>query len=432
MSISRFIAVIVTVALSGLGSMRAQQPSTYDIKGYVEPWQGFETPSVNILGKCFSGLGFTQNCKVCSYGSGDTTPTPRFQRKKQFIDDAYDPAVQSTFAGCPPCEADDHFFDEPHLCPTGPEYASNMNRNANCASQCADLCAEDAAGCDAYTYVPQRCQRLQSGEESAVCPFLPPFCALYDFDDMTDGVEGQLDCQEFTSYGGGFPYGQDLFWESTPLKVQGEEPWCLNCCDNRRMAYNFKDTFVMQCDYDTNAIGLAMGSIFTLPTSLEDDIQDLIFRFAKRETLDDETGTTDCILNRHLLPDVVEGRYKRAQNYLVGYNLTIGVAERRSGLNYWKGVDWCYVEPIVSTRDYWQRLRSEDTVKFLEIITMTNLPDPLLYDRQPPERWHAWQRRLGHTNAASPSALRSSSTLLIVVFAAALCISLRASEMLET
>lgn len=57
----------------------------------------------------------------------------------------------------------------------------------------------------------------------------------------------------------------------------------------------------------------------------------------------------------------------------------------------------CYAEPIVSTRAYWEQLRSEDTIKFLEIITVTNLPDPLKAQDNPQPAWHAWRRRLGRT-----------------------------------
>jgi len=395
--------------------VKCQQPSTYDIKGYVEPWLGYETPAVNILGRCFSGLGFTRNCRVCSFGSGNTSPTPRYRKLRHFIDESYDPDVQNSFAGCPPCEGEDNFHEDPHLCPTGPAFVNDMNRNAQCASRCADMCANDAAGCDAYTYIPQRCQVLPSGEEQAICPFKAPFCAMYDFDDLADRIEGQLNCQEFESYGGGFPYGQDVFWENTPLKTSEGESWCLNCCDNRRMSYHFKDTFAMECDYDTTQIGLAMGSLFSTPLSVEDDIQDLIFRFAKRETLDDEDSTTSCILNRHLVADDLDGQYKRSKNYLVGYNLTIGVTEHRSGIDYWKGVDYCYVEPIVSTRDYWETLQAADTVKFLEIITLTNMPDPLHYDRAASEPWHAWQRRLRQSNAATNFPTGFPTVLLVVV-----------------
>lgn len=324
-------------------------------------------------------------------------PSPRFRREFQFIQDTYERSVQTEFDMCPACSSVDDFYADPHYCPVGPSYENDMNQNAICAARCADKCALEATGCDAYSYIPGRCQLAATGETSAVCPRIPAFCAMYDFDDDIDGVVGQLDCEEFQKYGGGFPYGQDLFWKSTALKPTAEESWCLDCCDNRRMSRDFKDTFVMRCDYDVDKIGLALGIGYSLPTTIENDMSDVVFRFAARPTIDDVESVTSCVLNRHLVSDNVNSFYKRADNYLIGYNLTIGVTEYRSGVEYWKGVSWCYAEPIVSTRNYWEKLRSEDTVKFLEIITITNLPDPLKAQSDPPPAWHAWRRRLGRS-----------------------------------
>lgn len=328
------------------------------------------------------------------------------------IADSYKPEIQQIFSTCPPCELEDNFYEDPHYCPVGSIYSPEMNANAECAQQCADLCAYQSPGCDAYTYIPQRCQLAASGETTAVCPFLPAFCAMYDFDGLEDNVEGQMDCKEFETYGGGFPYGQDVFWENTPLKSGDGVPWCLNCCDNRRMARNFKDTFVMQCDYDTAQMGLTLGYSFNVPVNVEDDLSDIVFRFATRPTITDTETVTSCVLNRHLVSEHVSGYYKRAQNFLIGYNLTIGVKEHRSGLDYWKGVEYCYAEPIVSTRNHWENLRSEDTLKFMEIITITNLPDPLKEQASPEPAWHAWHRRLG----SSTMGRKISSSTFFVAF----------------
>ena len=118
------------------------------------------------------------------------------------------------------------------------------------------------------------------------------------------------------------------------------------------MARNFKDTFVMQCDYDTAQIGLTLGYSFSVPINVEDDMTDIVFRFAKRPTIGDTDSVTSCVLNRHLVNEHVNGYYKRAQNFLVGYNLTVGVKEYRSGLDYWKGVEYVVSHSLAFITEY--------------------------------------------------------------------------------
>jgi hypothetical protein len=95
------------------------------------------------------------------------------------------------------------------------------------------------------------------------------------------------------------------------------------------------------------------------------------FTFGKRETSTDITSKTKCKLNRYV-----------QSPYLIGYNLTIGVQEYYNSGKYWRGVNWCYAEPIVSTLAYWQST-IKSKFEFMEVITMTNGPDPY----NSPEYW---------------------------------------------
>ena len=79
---------------------------------------------------------------------------------------------------------------------------------------------------------------------------------------------------------------------------------------------------------------------------------DIVFRFAKRPTIGDTDSVTSCVLNRHLVNEHVNGYYKRAQNFLVGYNLTVGVKEYRSGLDYWKGVEYVVSHSLAFITEY--------------------------------------------------------------------------------
>ena len=108
----------------------------------------------------------------------------------------------------------------------------------------------------------------------------------------------------------------------------------------------------MQCDYDTAQIGLTLGYSFSVPINVEDDMTDIVFRFAKRPTIGDTDSVTSCVLNRHLVNEHVNGYYKRAQNFLVGYNLTVGVKEYRSGLDYWKGVEYVVSHSLAFITEY--------------------------------------------------------------------------------
>ena len=79
---------------------------------------------------------------------------------------------------------------------------------------------------------------------------------------------------------------------------------------------------------------------------------------------------------------------------------------------------YCYAEPIVSTRNHWENLRAEDTLKFMEIITITNLPDPLREQANPDPAWHAWNRRLGSSvTFSTTSTLYVAFVPLIALFA---------------
>ena len=82
-------------------------------------------------------------------------------------------------------------------------------------------------------------------------------------------------------------------------------------------------------------------------------------------------------------------------------------------------IRYCYAEPIVSTRNHWENLRAEDTLKFMEIITITNLPDPLREQANPDPAWHAWNRRLGSsvTFSTTTSTLYVAFVPLVALFA---------------
>merc|ERR1711908_135744 len=102
-----------------------------------------------------------------------------------------------------------------------------------------------------------------------------------------------------------------------------------------------------------------------LRTTLQRDaLSDLEFVFAKRDT-ETSTKETYCYMNRF-------------SEYLIGYNLTIGVKEHASLTSSWKGVEWCTVDPIEAKEDFWLTGVSGDVMPehFLELITVTNEPAP--------------------------------------------------------
>ena len=100
------------------------------------------------------------------------------------------------------------------------------------------------------------------------------------------------------------------------------------------MARNFKDTFVMQCDYDTAQIGLTLGYSFSVPINVEDDMADIRVSF-REAPYDRGHGLGDVLCTEQTSRERArKWILQTSTKFLVGYNLTVGVKEYRSGLDY--------------------------------------------------------------------------------------------------
>jgi len=354
------------------------------ILGYVTYLKKERTQ--NILSTCFKGLGFdSSSCEVCGWGSGtpdmsgvqplkmleastemnrETPPTDaNFLALGPDMDDCVKPCTGSTEneKGYEVC---DTFDTDSGVRP--------QESKMNCASSCAKLC-KATAGCDATSFSPRRTYTLYDGSDA----FYDAYCALYDLDDylgpaLSDTTDSQLNCDKYDDYGGAFPYINDVWWKETDLSGTFAGGWCIECCDNRRLDFNFDYTIAMHCDYSNQdadgnpwthgGLGGLMDTEETDFDKLKDTISDLEFRFAKRDNEDSKEETV-CYLNRF-------------NQYMIGYNLTIGVKEYSSGTSYWKGVEWCTVEPIEATQEFWNLLKQQPSFKFIELITVTNVRTP--------------------------------------------------------
>lgn len=260
------------------------------------------------------------------------------------------------------CDSFDANSGEPLYHPTERPQPSNMA----CAHACTTLC-KVTGGCDASSFNPKRLYLLEDGSNA----YYSAFCALYDLDDYLggagDGVESQLKCDAFEDYGGAYPFVDDVFYEGTDLSgtdLGGGDigGWCIECCDNRRLQWAFEHTVALHCELTSapdGGLGALLGSDYSKDS---DAMNKLEFHFLRKRTVDDRLQTI-CVLSRF-------------SQYMIGYNLTIGVAEHSEGSDFWIGVEWCIVEPIEATEEFWQTLLKQEKFKMIELVTLRNSPDP--------------------------------------------------------
>jgi hypothetical protein len=359
----------------------AMEPGkTLQVFGYVVPDR--TQVELDILGQCFGGMNFVSDCTVCGWGSGGK-PNP-YAEMEMPRDDEVESALiggmpwyehESCMEKCIEYEREPHTCDPPidpnTLKPdpiTGvrawPTWSDDNNLPyAPCAERCALAC-EGNPQCDAFSFRPRKDNINIPDAEGAQC-------AMYDFSNKdADLLPGQLDCERVEEDGGGNPLdGHGYHWMSTSLNsAKGglENGWCLQCCDSTRTDWDFKETFAMRCSIEKNSDDVPVDPpLYTNGIRSHSEIMNLYnyaFVFGRRETSTDTT-LTRCVLNRHVkIP------------YLIGYNLTIGVQEYFQSGKYWRGVNYCYAEPIVATSDYWANIRGDPY--FTEVITLTNGPDP--------------------------------------------------------
>jgi len=127
---------------------------------------------------------------------------------------------------------------------------------------------------------------------------------------------------------GAFP---DFSYDAT---YPADRAFCIQCCSNRRLAFEIDDTLVLRCDFtndrDTRD---SRSKNFQVISNY-----DWEFRFARRETSADDT-IVRCPLER-IDPTA----------YIVGYELTLNVLERSaSGFSFWRGVESCSATAIESS-----------------------------------------------------------------------------------
>eukprot|EP00941_MAST-03F_sp_MAST-3F-sp1_P004019 g4019.t1 len=364
--------------------------ATPQIFGYLKPPVPY---APNIKQTCFAGLNFRSDCRVCAWGSGQP---PHFPEKE--MPEGFGVVIEDD--SC--TEYCEDYGVEPHDCnpPIDPEtdqpdklglYGDEQRRwknyrspnglkYANCASKCAQMCEADVY-CDAYSFRPRRKIPGQEDAQGA-------HCAMYDLDqpiskDANVVHQSQLDCFRVESVGGNPLNGNGYHWSLSNLVPANGQPMCLECCDNTRTSYHFEETIVQVCNVEGRENSDVPHTMidFDIPTTGRKvqrankermNLFDYQFTFGKRSNSLDET-LVSCKLNRYVKTP-----------YLVGYNLTIGVQEYFSAGKWWRGVNWCYAEPIVSTLNYWE-MTVKGKFEFLEVITVTNGPDPY----NTPEYWVA-------------------------------------------
>jgi hypothetical protein len=123
-----------------------------------------------------------------------------------------------------------------------------------------------------------------------------------------------------------------------------DQVYCIECCANTRLAYDFKETWNFVCDIsDGGDIDLKLMEIMPLE-----------FRFARRETIDDEAIVT-CDLP-----------HESETTALTGYHLKLWVTEMAEGTQYYRGVSKC---EATSTEDA-GKTAFDDRLIFTETITL--------------------------------------------------------------
>jgi hypothetical protein len=109
-----------------------------------------------------------------------------------------------------------------------------------------------------------------------------------------------------------FPFN----WRSTFIE---DQVYCLECCANTRLSYEFRETWNFECDVsDGGDADLKLMEIMPLE-----------FRFGRRDSIDDETLVT-CDLP-----------HESEQTALTSYHLKIYVKEMSEGTVFYRGVTKC-------------------------------------------------------------------------------------------
>lgn len=130
-------------------------------------------------------------------------------------------------------------------------------------------------------------------------------------------------------------------WRSTIIE---DQVYCLECCANTRLSYEFRETWNFVCDVsDGGDADLKLMEIMPLE-----------FRFGRRDSIDDETLVT-CDLP-----------HESEQTALTSYHLKIYVKEMSEGTVYYRGVSKC---EATSTEDAGASAFNDRTT-FTERITI--------------------------------------------------------------
>lgn len=381
MDFNRRRVFLLLIFYVGCTFSQYDKATTPEVLGYVKPPTTVFKP--DITENCFAGLNFRTDCQICAWGSG-TAPHYYHEMemesgKELVIDDSTCTQYCKDY-GVEPHDCNrpidpDSGVEDPFGDPATRKWKSYEDKNelayASCALECAKMCESDDV-CDAYSFRPRRKIPGRLDAQGA-------HCAMYNLDrpiskDAEVTHKSQLDCYRVEDNGGNPFSGKGFHWTSSSLVPSNGQQWCLECCDSSRTSWLFQETFVQLCDAmgsgndDVPIDVISFKSPSTGKTVMRSDKEkmnlfDYTFAFGKRTNTIDDTLVT-CKLNRYIKVP-----------YLIGYNLTIGIQEYYAGGSYWRGVNWCYAEPIVATQGYW-----ESTIKgkfeFMEVITVTNGPDP--------------------------------------------------------
>lgn len=128
---------------------------------------------------------------------------------------------------------------------------------------------------------------------------------------------------------------------------QDGEPFCIECCSDARLSYDFNATWKLVCDTSPLPVDASTAKDTALIYRTVDGNDPRLdqrtrqvpyeFRFAKRSTVDD--------------PDVVKCDLDREINSTVpmyGYWVDISLTEYTDGVRYWRGVNWCKAHALES------------------------------------------------------------------------------------
>jgi hypothetical protein len=112
---------------------------------------------------------------------------------------------------------------------------------------------------------------------------------------------------------------------STDVQFPGNELYCIQCCNQRRLDWAVDQTVAAKCDM-TDPFQTYNGRSMSLDTVRSTSWE---FRFAMRTTTTDASVVT-CPLQR-----------TDPSLYVLGYKLTLWVKEYNQVIAYWRGVNKC-------------------------------------------------------------------------------------------